>query len=122
MLETKIRCETSVEVEKVSRALRPSPLLTTSLTISPYSCKYCSMKTTIDFPDELLHRAKVVAAERRTTLRELVVRGLEAVTSGPSDEVKEKERKKTFKRLLKAMQASNTEPMQPLTREEIHDR
>jgi len=80
------------------------------------------VKTTIDFPDELLHRAKVVAAQRRTTLRELVVRGLEAVTSDASDEVKEKERRKTFKRLLKAMQASNTEPMEPLTREEIYDR
>jgi len=80
------------------------------------------MKTTIDFPDDLLHRAKVVAAERRTTLRALVVTGLEAVTSGASDQVKENERKKTLKRLLKAMRASNTEPMQPLTREEIYDR
>ncbi len=80
------------------------------------------MKTTIDFPDDLLYRAKVVAAQRRTTLRELVVRGLETVTSGASDEVNENERKKTFKRLLKAMRASNTEPMQPLTRDEIHDR
>jgi hypothetical protein len=80
------------------------------------------MKTTIDFPDDLLYRAKVVAAQRRTTLRELVVRGLETVTSGASDEVKENERKKTFKRLLEAMRASNTEPMQPLTRDEIHDR
>ncbi len=80
------------------------------------------MKTTIDFPDELLYRAKVVAAERRTTLRELVVKGLEAVTSGARDEAEEKERKKSFKRLLKAMRASNTEAMQPLTREELHDR
>lgn len=82
------------------------------------------MKTTIDFPDDLLYRAKVVAAQRRTTLRELVVRGLETVTSGASDEVKENEneRKKTFERLLKAMRASNTEPMQPLTRDEIYDR
>ena len=80
------------------------------------------MKTTIDFPDDLLHRAKVVAAERRTTLRALVVTGLEAVTSGAIDQVKENERKKTLKRLLKAMRASNTEPMQPLTREEIYDR
>ena len=80
------------------------------------------MKTTIDFPDDLLHRAKVVAAERRTTLRALVVTGLETVTSGASDQVKENERKKTLKRLLKAMRASNTEPMQPLTREEIYDR
>ena len=38
---------------------------------------YSYVKTTIDVPDELLHRAKVVAAQRRTTLRELVVRGLD---------------------------------------------
>lgn len=80
------------------------------------------MKTTIDFPEELLHRAKIVAAQRKTTLRELVVRGLENVTSEASDHDREKERKKTFKRLLKAMQASNTEPMVPLKREEIHER
>lgn len=80
------------------------------------------MKTTIDVPDDLLHRAKVVAAQRRTTLRELVVRGLETVTSDQSDERLESERKKTLKRLLKAMQASNTEPMVPLKREEIYDR
>ena len=80
------------------------------------------MKTTIDFPDELLHRAKVVAAQRRTTLRELVVQGLERVTSAGSDESEKLERKKTIARLLKAMRASNTEPMDPLKREEIHDR
>ena len=34
------------------------------------------MKTTIDLPEELLHRAKVAAAERRTTLKELVLQGL----------------------------------------------
>jgi hypothetical protein len=78
------------------------------------------MKTTIDFPDDLLHRAKVVAAERRTTLRALAVKGLEAVTSDTGDG--EKDRKKSIKRLLKAMRASNTEPMVPLTREEIYDR
>ena len=80
------------------------------------------MKTTINFPDDLLHRVKVVAAQRQTTLRELVVRGLETVTSDANDEGLENERRKTFKRLLKAMRASNTEPMQPLAREEIHDR
>ena len=36
-------------------------------------------KTTIDLPDDLLHRAKIVAAERRTTLKELVVAGLNQV-------------------------------------------
>ncbi len=80
------------------------------------------MKTTIDFPDKLLHRAKVVAAQRRTTLRELVVRGLESVTDGMSTESAENARQENLKRLLNAMRASNTQPMTPLSREEIYDR
>jgi hypothetical protein len=40
------------------------------------------MKTTIDMPEKLLHRAKVVAAQRRTTLRELVLMGLDQVLGG----------------------------------------
>jgi len=34
------------------------------------------VKTTIDVPDKLLHQAKVVAAQRRITLRELILTGL----------------------------------------------
>ena len=34
------------------------------------------MKTTIDVPDKLLHQAKVVAAQRRITLREMMLTGL----------------------------------------------
>lgn len=82
---------------------------------------YCHMKTTIDLPEEVLVKAKIVAAERRTTLRELVVEGLKRVTETPTD-TEQAKRKATFKRLLKAMQASNTEPMIPLKREEIYDR
>jgi len=41
------------------------------------------MRTTIEFPDALFHRAKVVAAERRVTLRELITEALErALESG----------------------------------------
>ncbi len=42
------------------------------------------MKTTIDLPDTLLHQAKVTAARRRTTLKNLVVEGLELVMQSPS--------------------------------------
>ncbi|MGH8307439.1 MAG: hypothetical protein ACRER0_04120 [Gammaproteobacteria bacterium] len=35
------------------------------------------MKTTIDLPEDILHRAKVVAAQRRTTLKELIIGGLD---------------------------------------------
>ena len=41
------------------------------------------MRTTIDIPDELALKAKKVALERRTTLRELVLRGLKCVLAGP---------------------------------------
>lgn len=79
------------------------------------------MKTTIDLPDDLLTKAKIVAATRRTTLRELVLQGLKLVTETPPAEER-KQREAELRDLLKAMRASNTEPMVPLTREEIHER
>jgi hypothetical protein len=42
------------------------------------------MKTTMELPDELLHRARVMAAQRRTTLKKLVIEGLENVLSAPA--------------------------------------
>ncbi|MCP5540688.1 MAG: hypothetical protein H7A52_11170 [Akkermansiaceae bacterium] len=79
------------------------------------------MKTTIDLPDEILLKAKVLAAERRTTLKDLMIQGLRLVTQSPAPSG-EKQRKAKLRRLLKAMKASNTEPMAPLKREELHDR
>lgn len=79
------------------------------------------MKTTIDLPDEVLRKAKVFAAERRTTLRELVLQGLKLVTEAPVED-EEKRRKAALRRLLKEMRADNTEPMVPLKREEIYER
>lgn len=79
------------------------------------------MKTTIDLPEEVLIKAKILAAERRTTLRELVVEGLKRVTETPPEAERAK-RRAALKQLLAAMQASNTEPMIPLKREEIYDR
>lgn len=37
------------------------------------------MRTTVDIPDEAYRAVKVLAAERGTTVRELVLKGLEAV-------------------------------------------
>jgi len=79
------------------------------------------MKTTIELPDDLFLKAKVLAAERRTTLKDLVVQALSLFTQSPSGS-EEKNRKAALKRLLKGMKASNTQPMVPLKREEIHDR
>lgn len=77
------------------------------------------MKTTIDLPDDVFLKAKILAAERRTTLKDLVVQGLKLVTETPPD-VEAKQRKAAMKRLLKAMRATNTQPMKPLKRGEIY--
>ncbi len=37
------------------------------------------MKTTIDLPDKLLERTKITAALRRTTIKSLIIEGLEKV-------------------------------------------
>lgn len=37
------------------------------------------MKTTIDLPDEILERTKIAAARRRTTIKNLVIEGLETI-------------------------------------------
>jgi len=78
------------------------------------------METTIDLPEDVLTKAKMVAAERRTTLRELVVQGLKLVTESPS-EADRTSRAEQLKALLEAMRASNPEAMVPLKREEIYE-
>jgi hypothetical protein len=79
------------------------------------------MKTTIELPDELFQRAKVMAAERSTTLKDIMVQALKLWFRARAED-EEKNRQATVKRLLEAMRASNTEPMIPLKREEIYDR
>jgi ribosomal protein L1 len=73
------------------------------------------MKTTIDLPDGLLHRAKIAAAQRRTTLKELVMAGLEHVietdTEMPSREA-------ALARLKKGLHLGGV----PLTRAKAHER
>jgi hypothetical protein len=73
------------------------------------------MKTTIDLPETLLHRAKVVAAQRKTTLKELVLLGLDWVLqSGPAPA----NRQAALTRLQKGLNLGG----QPLTREQAHER
>ena len=87
----------------------------------PYSCICGSVKTTIDLPDDVFLKTKILAAERRTTFKDLVIQGLNLLTQAPP-EFADIKRKAVLKRLLKNMQASNTEAMVPLKREEIYDR
>ena len=79
------------------------------------------MKTTIDIPEEALYRAKIVAAQRKTTLKELVLQGLDHVINHAPPET-DSERRRELEQILDEMRASNTKPMAPLSREEIYDR
>jgi hypothetical protein len=49
------------------------------LDVNPYFHIYGLMKTTIDLPDDILERTKIAAAKRRTSIKNLVIEGLERV-------------------------------------------
>ena len=75
------------------------------------------MKTTIEVPDDLLIKAKIVAAQRKTTLKRLVIEGLTAVIESRSDMQSEVDD------LISALsKGRNTKPIGRLRREEIYDR
>jgi len=80
------------------------------------------MKTTIDFPEHILHRAKTIAVQRKITLKELVLQGLEHAIRQPVTDV-EAERKARAAALIAALSVGkNTEPIGRLNRDEIYDR
>ena len=76
------------------------------------------MKTTIDLPDEVLYLAKAVAVQRRTTLKELVIAGLQLVTKSESNP----HASRTGRLFAALDKGRNTESVGPLNREEIYDR
>lgn len=70
------------------------------------------MKTTFDLPDDLLERVKISAAKRRTTLKNLVLEGLELVLK------KEPAAEGALERLRSGFHLGG----QPLKREDTHGR
>ena len=73
------------------------------------------MKTTIDLPDALFQQSKITAAKRGTTLKNLVIQGLETVLkSDTSTHVAED----ALSRLQRGYHLRN----KPLTRDKIHVR
>lgn len=73
------------------------------------------MKTTIDLPDDVLHRAKIVAAQRRVTLKELFLSGLEHAINA---ELGTPARDAALSRLRRGLQLGG----RPLSREQTHER
>ena len=63
----------------------------------------------------------MAAAQRKTTLRELVIQGLDH-TLQASPDVEDVRRRERADRLLAGLRGRNTEPMKPLRRGEIYER
>jgi hypothetical protein len=74
------------------------------------------MKTTIDLPDDVFYRAKLVAAQRRTTLKALFISGLELVMK--TDSQSPPARQAALDRLRQGLHLGG----QPLTRPQAHER
>jgi hypothetical protein len=73
------------------------------------------MKTTIDLPDEILERTKIAAARRRTTIKNLVIEGLETILRQESPAAPATD---ALARLHRGYHLG----ARPLSREQIHGR
>ena len=85
--------------------------------------QYClPMKTTIDFPEHLLHRAKTIAVQRKITLKELVIQGLEHAIRQPVGDPEAERRAKAEKLLSLMSHIQIQEPIGKFNRDEIYNR
>jgi len=80
------------------------------------------VKTTIDFPEEILHRAKIVAVQRKTTLRDLVISGLAHSLETPPKHEDTLRRERAARLIAALSKGRNTAAIGPLNRDELYDR
>ena len=73
------------------------------------------MKTTIDLPDDILERTKIAAARRRTSIKNLVIEGLETVLREDSPSIPSAD---ALARLHQGYHLGGL----PLTRDQAHGR
>jgi hypothetical protein len=85
------------------------------LDIKPHSRIVISMKTTIDLPDALLEQTKIAAVRRRTSIKNLVIEGLEHVLR---EEIPAPQRADAMARLSLGFHLGG----QPLSRAQSHVR
>lgn len=73
------------------------------------------MKTTVDLPDSILERTKIAAVRRRTSIKNLIIEGLETVLR---EEIPVDPPADALARLHRGYHLGG----QPLTRDEVHAR
>lgn len=80
------------------------------------------MKTTIEIPDDLLRRSKIKAAERGSTLKELVIHGLEReIRDDFTDESTKARHRKTMRNFLSEFRFNNTVSASVFDRNELYE-
>ncbi len=75
------------------------------------------MRTTIDLPDPLLERVKITATLKKTTIRSLVIKGLEGVLRAES-----RPNPAASRSALARLRAGYALGGEPLSRDESHAR
>ena len=73
------------------------------------------MKTTVDLPESILERTKIAAARRRTSIKNLIIEGLETVLR---EEIPAALPPEALARLRQGYHLGG----QPLTRDQVHAR
>ena len=87
-----------------------------TLDINPYSHIHDAiMKTTIDLPDALFEQTKIAAVKRRSTIKDIVIQGLETV-------LKENGKAESPAGALARLRRGYHLGGKPLTRDEIYAR
>jgi hypothetical protein len=80
------------------------------------------VKTTIEIPDELLRRSKIKAAERGSTLKQLVIHGLEREIQDSTIEASEKDKhSKVMAKIMKDFRFTNTVSASDFNRSDLHE-
>jgi hypothetical protein len=87
------------------------------LNVHLYGFMHSSMRTTIDLPDPLLERVKISAAKQQTTMRDLVIKGLEVVLN-QEEAADPAAARSALQRLRKGFALGN----RPLSRDQAHAR
>jgi hypothetical protein len=76
------------------------------------------MKTTIELPEEVLQRAKIAAVQRKTTLKDLILRSLVKELDAPADTTND-----TDAFVAAFSRGNNSDsPVGKINRDEIYDR
>jgi hypothetical protein len=83
--------------------------------MEPHPLIYCFMKTTVDLPESILERTKIAAARRRTSIKNLIIEGLETVLR---EEIPVAPPADALARLRQGYHLGG----QPLTRDQVHAR